>query len=79
MAMVTVFGKVSGECELWSPPLNQSFLLNLNSEVSMTYWKIGKYIAGELDAIGEEKYGAKIVATLSRQLTWSHFIELARR
>ena len=85
----------------------------LNSEVSMTYWKIGKYIAGELDAIGEEKYGSKIVATvsqqlteqfgkgytragifrmvkvartfpeaeivatLSRQLTWSHFIELA--
>ena len=39
MAIVTVFGKVSGECELWSPPLNQSFLLNLNSEVSMTYWK----------------------------------------
>jgi predicted nuclease of restriction endonuclease-like (RecB) superfamily len=85
----------------------------LNSEVSMTYWKIGRYIAGELDAIGEEKYGSKIVATvsrlltekfgrgytragifrmvkvarafpeaeivatLSRQLTWSHFIELA--
>lgn len=79
----------------------------------MTYWKIGKYIAGELDAIGEEKYGSKIVstvsrllteqfgkgytragifrmvkvarafpdaeivATLSHQLTWSHFIELA--
>ena len=41
----------------------------LNSEVSMTYWKIGKYIAGELDAVGEEKYGSKIVATLSHQLT----------
>ena len=49
----------------------------LNSEVSMTYWKIGQYIAGELDAIGEDKYGSMIVATLSRQLTWSHFIELA--
>ena len=49
----------------------------LNSEVSMTYWKIGKYIAGELDAIGEDKYGAKIVSTVSRQLTWSHFVELS--
>ena len=39
--------------------------------------KIGKYIAGKHDAIGEDKYGSKIVATLSRQLTWSHFIELA--
>ena len=48
----------------------------LNSEVSMTYWRIGKYIAGELDAIGEEKYGSKIVATVSHQLTWSHFVEL---
>ena len=78
----------------------------------MTYWRIGKYIAGELDAIGDEKYGSKIVstvsrllterfgrgyqranifrmlkvarefpneeiaATLSHQLTWSHFVEL---
>lgn len=86
----------------------------LNSEVSMTYWRIGAYIAGELDAIGDERYGSKIVATvsrqlteqfgkgytrdaifrmvkvaraypdaeivgtLSRQLTWSHFIELAQ-
>ncbi len=85
----------------------------LNGEVSMTYWRIGKYIAGELETLGTEKYGAKIVATvsrqlterfgkgytrdaifrmvkvvraypeeeivgtLSRQLTWSHFIELA--
>lgn len=85
----------------------------LNSEVSMTYWHIGKYIAGELDAIGDEKYGSKIVSTvsrllterfgkgyqranlfrmlkvarefpneeivstLSRQLTWSHFVELS--
>ncbi len=41
----------------------------LNSEVSMTYWRIGKYIAKELDSIGEEKYGSKIVATVSRLLT----------
>jgi len=40
----------------------------LNSEVTMTYWRVGKYIAGELDAIGDEKYGSKIVATVSQQL-----------
>ena len=45
----------------------------LNSEVSLTYWRIGKYIAGELDAIGEEKYGSKIVATVSRLLTEFRF------
>lgn len=49
----------------------------LNSTISMTYWNIGRYIAKELEAIGGEKYGSKIVATVSRQLSWSHFIELA--
>ena len=44
----------------------------LNSEISMTYWRVGKYIAGELDAIGEEKYNSKIVATVSHQLTERH-------
>lgn len=41
----------------------------LNSEVSLTYWRIGRYIAGELDAITDDKYGSKIVSTVSRQLT----------
>ena len=84
-----------------------------SSKVVLTYWNIGKYIAKEIDFVGEEKYGTKIVATvsqqlaerygkgytrtavsrmvkiarlyndekmvatLSQQLTWSHFIELA--
>lgn len=59
-------------CEGVGQIINQSkqnIAVYLNSEVSMTYWHIGKYIAGELDAVGEEKYGSKIVSTLSTQLT----------
>lgn len=41
----------------------------LNTEVTLTYWRIGRCIAKELDAISDEKYGSKIVSTLSRQLT----------
>lgn len=41
----------------------------LNTEVTLTYWRIGRCIANELDAISEEKYGSKIVSTVSRQLT----------
>lgn len=41
----------------------------LNSEISMTYWQIGKYLSEELDAINDEKYGSKIVSTVSRLLT----------
>ena len=36
--------------------------------VCFSYWRIGHYIVGELDALGNEKYGAKIVGTVSRQL-----------
>lgn len=49
----------------------------LNTEVTLTYWRIGRCIANELDAISDEKYGSKIVSTVSRQLTWSHFVELS--
>lgn len=41
----------------------------LNTEVTLTYWRIGHCIANELDAISDEKYGSKIVSTVSRQLT----------
>ena len=41
----------------------------LNTEVTLTYWRIGRCIANELDAISDEKYGSKIVSTVSRQLT----------
>ena len=90
----------------------QKVAVYLNSKTAMTYWRIGKYVAEELATLGNERYGAKIVATvsqqltarygkgytkdaifrmvkvanafpdekkvgtLSRQLTWSHFIEL---
>ncbi len=47
----------------------QRVAVYLNSEVSMTYWRIGKYIADEIDVIGDDKYGSKIVLTVSRQLT----------
>lgn len=38
----------------------------LNMEVTLTYWRIGRCIANELDAISDEKYGSKIVSTVSR-------------
>ena len=41
----------------------------LNTEVTLTYWRIGRCIANELDAISDDKYGSKIVSTVSRQLT----------
>jgi len=40
------------------------------------HWHTGAVLAKRLSEAGTEKYGQKIVATVSQQLTWSHFIEL---
>jgi len=47
-----------------------------NYELTMMYWHIGERINRDnLDNI-RAAYGQKIVATLSRQLWWSHFVEV---
>jgi len=44
----------------------------LNSETTLLYWSIGQYINTELKENERLKYGAKILATLSQQLTKKH-------
>jgi hypothetical protein len=45
----------------------------VNIGLTALYWRIGNRIHREV--LGEERaaYGEQIVATLSRQLSWSHF------
>ena len=47
-----------------------------NCEVTMMYWEIGQHINSVLLGGIRAEYGKQIVATLSQQLSWSHFIEL---
>jgi predicted nuclease of restriction endonuclease-like (RecB) superfamily len=49
----------------------------LNSETTVLYWSIGKFINENLKTQNRTSYGNKIVATLSQQLSWSHLIEIA--
>ena len=46
-----------------------------NTELTMMYWHIGRRVNVEL--LGNERtaYEKRIVATVSRQLSWSHFVE----
>ena len=44
----------------------------LNSETTLLYWSIGQYINTELKENDRLKYGAKILATLSQELTKKH-------
>jgi predicted nuclease of restriction endonuclease-like (RecB) superfamily len=44
----------------------------LNAETTLLYWSIGTYINQELKQEIRLEYGAKILATLSQQLTYKH-------
>lgn len=46
----------------------------LNSETTLMYWNIGRYINTNLKENNKTAYGKNIVATLSQQLSWSHRI-----
>lgn len=48
----------------------------VNSSLTLMYWHIGKKINDELLGNERAKYGKEILATLSQQLSWSHFREL---
>jgi len=42
---------------------------NLNYEMVILYWNIGKYIRTELYSKSENEYGKKVISNLSKQLT----------
>lgn len=67
--LLQIGSRISNGVEKIIAESKHSIAFYLNSEVSMTYWRIGRYIASELDEIGDDKYGTKIVATVSQQLT----------
>ena len=48
----------------------------VNVGLTMLYWRIGQRIGVDVLASQRASYGEEIVATLSRQLSWSHFREL---
>ena len=54
----------------------QEIAVSVNSTITMLYWHIGYTINNELSQNNKNGYGKQIVATLSRQLSWSHIKEL---
>lgn len=47
-----------------------------NSTLTMLFWQIGKHVNEYVLQHKRAEYGKQIVVTLSRQLSWSHFITL---
>ena len=50
--------------------------VNVNAELTLMYWHIGERINREVLGNERAEYGKQIVATVSRQLQWSHFVEV---
>jgi hypothetical protein len=48
----------------------------VNAGLTMLYWRIGNRVGGEIPKGKRAAYGKQIVATLLRQLSWSHFVLL---
>lgn len=48
----------------------------VNVGITMLYWHIGERINREVLGNKRAEYGKQIVATLARQLSWSHFLEV---
>lgn len=47
-----------------------------NATMTLTYWNIGKRINDEVLDNQRAEYGKKIVVSVARQLSWTHFIAL---
>ncbi|WP_258237385.1 PDDEXK nuclease domain-containing protein [Arcobacter sp. AHV-9/2010] len=54
----------------------QNVAVAVNSSMTLMYWNIGKTINDEILENQRAEYGKEIIATLSQQLSWSHFREL---
>ena len=54
----------------------QNVAVAINSSMTIMYWQIGKTINDDILNNQRAEYGKEIVATLSQQLSWSHFREL---
>ena len=54
----------------------QRVAVYVNQELTLMYWHVGKFVLQKIDYQEKAEYGKKIVATLSQQLTWSHFVDL---
>ena len=50
----------------------------VNAGMTLLYWRIGRRIQVEVLGNQRAEYGKEILATLSQELSWSHFVEFIK-
>ena len=73
---VVVPKKLPSDVRVLIKEARQNVARSVNSALVMLYWQVGKRIGHNILQGKRAEYGEQIVATLSQQLSWSHFMEI---
>ncbi len=72
----TISGDLIGDIRSLIETARHNVAVTVNVGLTILYWQIGDRIRQDILKEKRAEYGKEIVATLSRQLSWSHFKEI---
>jgi predicted nuclease of restriction endonuclease-like (RecB) superfamily len=72
----SIFGDLIGDIRSLIETARHNVAVTVNAGLTILYWQIGSRIRRDILKEKRADYGKEIVATLSRQLSWSHFKEI---
>jgi predicted nuclease of restriction endonuclease-like (RecB) superfamily len=70
------FWQLLGDIRRLIETARQNVSVTVNAGLTILYWKIGNRIRRDILKEKRAEYGEEIISTLSRQLSWSHFVEI---
>ena len=70
----SISGDLLGDIRSFIENARHTVAVTVNSGLTILYWQIGSRIRQDILKEKRAEYGKEIVATLSRQLSWSHFV-----
>ena len=70
------FWQLLGDIRRLIQTAKQNVSLTVNAGLTILYWQIGNRIRQDILKEKRAEYGEEIISTLSRQLSWTHFIAL---
>jgi hypothetical protein len=70
----TISGDLIGDIRSLIETARHNIAVTVNTGLTILYWQIGSRIRQDILKEKRAEYGKEIVVTLSRQLSWSHFV-----
>jgi uncharacterized protein DUF1016 len=67
-------GDLIGDIRLFIETARHNVAAAVNAGLTILYWQIGNRIRQDILKEKRAEYGKEIVVTVSRQLSWSHFV-----